>query len=59
MRGELTANELRQTEENVIKEAQYESYPEEIDALFKAKQKPSKKEFNPYIHSDDLYGRTV
>ena len=42
MRGELTANELRQTEEKIIQEAQYERYPNEFDALKRNKKLPKR-----------------
>ena len=40
MRGELTANELRQTEEKIIRAAQYERYSDEFDALKSNKNLP-------------------
>ena len=42
MRGQLTANELRQTKENIIKESQHKCYPEEIDSLTRNKNLPKR-----------------
>jgi hypothetical protein len=41
-RGELTADELRRTEEKIIQEAQSECYPGEIEALKQNKTLPKK-----------------
>ena len=43
MRGELTANELRQTEEKIVQEAQYERYPDKFDALKRNKNLPKRR----------------
>ncbi|CAB3981676.1 Hypothetical predicted protein, partial [Paramuricea clavata] len=40
--GELTADEVRSTEEKIIKKAQYESYPDEIEALKQNRNLPKK-----------------
>ena len=40
--GELTADEVRSTEEKIIQKAQYESYPDEIEALKKNRNLPKK-----------------
>ena len=55
MRGELTANELRQAEEKITQEAQYERYPDEFDALKRNKKLPKR---SAILHTD-LSGRTV
>jgi hypothetical protein len=40
--GELTADEVRSTEEKIIQKAQYESYPDEIEALKQNRNLPKK-----------------
>ena len=61
VRGELTAEELHQTEEKFIQEAQYESYPDEIDALERNKcllKKSSILTFTPKLTDGLLRSNT-